>query len=165
MCFFRRSFLLFAFALAASFASSAFAQDQDFETGQNPYRSYESGNIDSIDLLTRGLNVDIPLISYPQRGGKLALEFDLHYINQGNWWNYSGGGYTSSGPNLTNGFGVILKDFPSTWGASCESLGDSYGTYTCSASVTMSDGSSRSMLPITVKNWESEDTIGLQIDG
>ena len=165
MCFFRRSFLLFAFALAASFASSAFAQDQDFETGQNPYRSYESGNIDSIDLLTRGLNVDIPLISYPQRGGKLALEFDLHYINQGNWWNYSGGGYTSSGPNLTNGFGVILKDFPSTWGASCESLGDSYGTYTCSASVTMSDGSSRSMLPITVKNWESEDTSGFQMDG
>jgi RHS repeat-associated protein len=151
-----------------SFAPSAIAQEtQDYETGLNPYQSYQSGNIDSINLFNRGLNVDIPLISYPQRGGKLHLDFDLHYINQGNWYNCTPGTNCSSfyGTGLTNGFGVILKNWPSIWGTTCQALGDQYGTWTCQGSATMSDGSSHSMQPITLSSWESQDTSGFQMDG
>ena len=161
---------LVASLMIISLAPSAVAQqDQDFETGLNPYRTYQAGNIDSINMLNHGLNVDIPLISYPQRGGKLSLAFDLHYTNQGNWYNCSPGtncsGFYGSGPFLTNGFGVILKNWPSIWGATCQSLGDSYGTWTCQGSATMSDGSNHSMYPITPTSWDSNDTSGLQIDG
>jgi RHS repeat-associated protein len=161
---------LFASLMIMSLAPSAIAQqDQDFETGLNPYATYQSGNIDSINVLNRGLNVDIPLISYPQRGGKLNLDFDLHYINQGNWFNCTPGtncsGYYGSGQALINGFAVILKNWPSTWGTTCQSTGDQYGDWTCQGSATMFDGSVHSMLPITVSNWESDDTSGLQLGG
>src|SRR3984885_2147526 len=161
---------LFASLTLISLAPSAIAQqDQVFETGLNPYRTYQSGNIDSINVLNRGLNVDIPLISYPQRGGKLNLDFDLHYINQGNWYNCTPGtncsGYYGSGQALINGFGVIPKNWPSYWGTTCQSTGDQYGDWTCQGSATMSDGSVHSMLPVTVSNWESEDTSGLQMGG
>jgi RHS repeat-associated protein len=159
---------LVASLMIISFAPSAIAQEtQDYETGLNPYQSYQSGNIDSINLFNRSLNVDIPLISYPQRGGKLHLDFDLHYMNQGNWYNCTPGTNCSSfyGTGLTNGFGVILKNWPSTWGTTCQALGDQYGTWTCQGSATMSDGSSHSMLPITLNSWESQDTSGLQMDG
>lgn len=150
------------------FAPSAVAQEnQVYETGLNPYQTYQGGNIDSINLFNRGLNVDIPLISYPQRGGKLHLDFDLHYLNQGNWYNCTPGTNCSSfyGTGLTNGFGVILKNWPSIWGTTCQALGDQYGTWTCQGSATMSDGSSHSMLPITLTSWESQDTSGFQMDG
>ena len=161
---------LVASMIIISLAPSATAQqDQAFETGLNPYRSYQSGNIDSINLLNRSLNVDIPLISYPQRGGKLQLAFDLHYINQGNWYNCNPGSncttFYGSGQALINGFGVIVKNWPSIWGTTCQATGDQYGDWTCQGSATMSDGSSHSMLPITVSNWESEDTSGLQLGG
>ena len=161
---------LVASFMIISLAPSTFAQqDQDFETGLNPYQTYQAGNIDSINLLNHGLNVDIPLISYPQRGGKLSLAFDLHYINQGNWYNCNPGSncttFYGSGQALTNGFGVILRSWPSIWGATCQSLGDSYGTWTCQASATMSDGSNHSMYPLTVTSWESNDTSGFQMDG
>jgi RHS repeat-associated protein len=161
---------LFASLMIILLAPSAIAQqDQDFETGLNPYATYQSGNIDSINVLNRGLNVDIPLISYPQRGGKLNLDFDLHYINQGNWFNCTPGtncsGYYGSGQALINGFAVILKNWPSTWGTRCQSTGDQYGDWTCQGSATMFDGSVHSMLPITVSNWESDDTSGLQLGG
>jgi RHS repeat-associated protein len=159
---------LFASLAISSLAPSAIAQqDQDYETGLNPYRTYQNGNIDSVNLFNRGLNVDIPLFSYPQRGGKLNLDFDLHYMNQGNWYNCTPGTNCSGfyGTTLTNGFDVILKNWPSTWGTTCQSLGDQYGDWTCQGSATMSDGSSHSMLPITVSNWESEDTSGLQLGG
>jgi YD repeat-containing protein len=159
---------LVASLMIISFAPSAIAQEtQDYETGLNPYQSYQSGNIDSVNLFNRGLNVDIPLISYPQRGGQLHLDFDLHYMNQGNWYDCTPGTNCSSyyGTGLTNGFGVILKNWPSIWGTTCQALGDQYGTWTCQGSATMSDGSSRSMLPITVNSWESQDTSGFQMDG
>ena len=161
--------LIASLTITALAPSAVAQQDQDFETGLNPYRTYQAGNIDSINLLNHGLNVDIPLISYPQRGGKLSLAFDLHYINQGNWYNCNPGSncttFYGSGQALTNGFGVILKNWPSIWGATCQSLGDQYGTWTCQASATMSDGSNHSMYPLTVTSWESNDTSGFQMDG
>ena len=152
-----------------SLAPSAIAQEnQVYETGLNPYRTYQFGNIDSINIFNRGLNVDIPLISYPQRGGKLHLDFVLHYINQGNWYNCNPGSNCTSfygSGALNNGFGVILKNWPSIWGTTCQSTGDQYGDWTCQGSAAMFDGSVHSMLPISVSNWESDDTSGLQMGG
>src|SRR5260221_7454964 len=48
-----------------------------------PFRTYHGGDIDSINLSNGKLNIDIPLISYPQRGGKLNLGVALHYENTG----------------------------------------------------------------------------------
>jgi RHS repeat-associated protein len=170
MRLFRALFWIVSYLAVISLVPSALAQQvQDFETGLNPYRSYQAGNIDSINLFNRGLNVDIPLISYPQRGGNLSLDFDLHYINLGNWYDCNPGSnctsFYGSGEYLDNGFFVILKNWPSTWGGTCQALGDQYGTYTCQASASMSDGSSHSMFPISLENWESHDSSKYQMDG
>ncbi|HLJ85745.1 MAG TPA: RHS repeat-associated core domain-containing protein [Candidatus Angelobacter sp.] len=52
-----------------------------FESGLRAFGSYHGGQIDNISLQTGSPIIDIPLISYPQRGGKLALNFVLHYQN------------------------------------------------------------------------------------
>jgi RHS repeat-associated protein len=57
--------------------------DEPFQTGMRYYKSYHGGDIDSVDLRTGGLMLDIPLVSYPQRGGKLKLDIVLHYWNLG----------------------------------------------------------------------------------
>jgi hypothetical protein len=48
------------------------------ESGMKPYGSYESGEIDSIALLNGKLNLDIPLVSWPQRGN-LKFGFTIRY--------------------------------------------------------------------------------------
>src|SRR5262245_2996696 len=63
--------------------------DPNSQQGVRPFASYNGGNIDIIDLSNGSLSVDIPLISYPQRGGKLGLSFKLHYRNNGNYYDVS----------------------------------------------------------------------------
>ena len=53
--------------------------DPAFQQATQPFASYHGGNVDKVDLLSGNLSVDIPLMSYPQRGGKLGLTFYLHY--------------------------------------------------------------------------------------
>src|ERR1700730_1808098 len=53
----------------------------DDEMGMLPYQSYHGGDIDSISLTTGMLNINYPLLFYPQRG-KLHLSFNLFYNNQ-----------------------------------------------------------------------------------
>lgn len=67
--------LLFA-AMAANAQTVAGA-----EQGMKPYGSYEGGNIDSISMVNGSLTLHIPIISYPQRGGKLHMDFYLYYAN------------------------------------------------------------------------------------
>lgn len=65
-------------------ALPAFGQDDpNFEIGLKPYGSYHMGNIDTVSVGNGSLALDIPLISYPQRGGKLKLDFSFHYFNEG----------------------------------------------------------------------------------
>lgn len=65
-------------------AKCAWAQnDPIFDTGMKPFASYSGGNIDTINLYNGELNLNIPLISYPQRGGKLKLDFHLRYADVG----------------------------------------------------------------------------------
>ena len=51
----------------------------DFSSGFTPYQSYHGGDIDSINTGTGSLNLHIPLISFPQRGGRLRLNFSINY--------------------------------------------------------------------------------------
>lgn len=76
---------MIVFTVFLSFASTfAFAQaDVNVEQGTKPYGSYMGGDIDSVSLTNGNLNLHIPLVSYPQRGGRLKLEFFLRYNNKG----------------------------------------------------------------------------------
>ena len=51
------------------------------EQGIKPYGSYEGGDIDSVSMVNGNLTLHIPLISYPQRGGRLHMGFALVYSN------------------------------------------------------------------------------------
>jgi RHS repeat-associated protein len=88
-----------------SHAVGVSAQDPDPQVGMRLHDSYVGGKIDTISSSTGGLVVDIPLMSYPQRGGELTLDFALHYENRGaygaqiciltcQWtWFYRGSGF------------------------------------------------------------------------
>src|ERR1035441_6253661 len=96
--------LLAGFALCF-FASRLAAQDySNTAVGIQPGITYLGGEIDAINPLNGIINVHIPLISYPQRGGKLKLDFSLRqamklsiWVVKGNpkldtettysWWN------------------------------------------------------------------------------
>lgn len=58
-------------------------QDPPFELGLKPFGSYHGGNIDNINVMNGQLGLDIPLISYPQRGGRLKLDYHLRYLDVG----------------------------------------------------------------------------------
>lgn len=51
------------------------------EQGMKPYGSYEGGDIDSISMVNGNLTLHIPLISFPQRGGKLKASYSIVYNN------------------------------------------------------------------------------------
>jgi len=70
------SIFLFAVGVSAQ-------QDPDPQLGIRPYDIYNVGSIDKISFTTGSLALDIPLISYPQRGGQLKLDFALHFENHG----------------------------------------------------------------------------------
>jgi RHS repeat-associated protein len=73
------SILLFGFAAVAC------AQDDgpnpNFDSGINPYQSLRGGDIDTIDMSNGNLIVQIPMLSYPQRG-ILKLDLGLTYNNR-----------------------------------------------------------------------------------
>jgi len=60
--------------------ATAHAQDvAGLEQGLKPYGSYDGGNLDSVSMVNGGLSLQIPLVSYPQRGGKLNVSFSIGY--------------------------------------------------------------------------------------
>jgi hypothetical protein len=67
------------FFMAAVFAS---AQDlAGIEQGIKPYGSYEGGDIDFVSMVNGSLQVRIPLVSLPQRGGRVKVDYTLLYQN------------------------------------------------------------------------------------
>jgi RHS repeat-associated protein len=52
-------------------------QTPDIAPGIQPSQSYSGGQFDAINLQNGNLTARLPLISYPQRGGKLKLSFSL----------------------------------------------------------------------------------------
>lgn len=71
-------------AVGCAFVLPAFAQQNaNLEQGLKPYGMYQGGNLDSISITNRNLTLHIPIVSYPQRGGKLRLNFMGIYNNKG----------------------------------------------------------------------------------
>jgi RHS repeat-associated protein len=80
--------LLFRSAcLASILLSPAFSRAQspttDVQQGLVPYGSFQHGDIDHVNLANGNVFARIPLVSYPQRGGKLKLSFSAVANNKG----------------------------------------------------------------------------------
>lgn len=56
-------------------------EDPTLERGLKAYGAFEGGSIDSIGMTNGNLNLHIPLVSYPQRGGELHFGFYVKYDN------------------------------------------------------------------------------------
>src|SRR5882724_10675920 len=100
----RRSLAMSALVLVLIFVSSLFlAPSSDAQTGSGPFSevglkpfgAFQAGGIDQINLLNGSLNLNIPLVSFPQRGGALHLGFNVSYQNQVFW-------YHAPPPNVCN---------------------------------------------------------------
>jgi RHS repeat-associated protein len=76
---------LFLATVCAAIAVSAYGQSPtpDAQQGLVPYGSFQSGDIDQVNLATGNVFARIPLVSYPQRGGKLKLSFSAVANNKG----------------------------------------------------------------------------------
>ena len=162
-------FVLMAVALLAQ---SVRAQDDpNFEIGLKPYGSYHMGNIDTISLANGSLGVDIPLISYPQRGGKLTLDFSLHYSNGSSYQKYvcytePFGSECVYEPFGTSADIYVIDKQALTYvfgGASSCSLFKSTGESFCNFSVSDSDGASHLYAPTSTAStaYRSIDASGL----
>jgi RHS repeat-associated protein len=78
------SFFFFSRLLVAQ------APTVDTQQGIVPASSLQVADIDSVNLGTGNVFVKIPLVSYPQRGGKLRLAFSFYDTNK-NWYIYNNG--------------------------------------------------------------------------
>jgi YD repeat-containing protein len=57
----------------------------DTATGLSPYAVYKGGDIDNVNPASGNLFLDIPLVSFPQRGKDLRLAFHI-YFNDKQWY-------------------------------------------------------------------------------
>src|ERR1051326_522571 len=74
----------------------AFAQEPfDLQKGLTPYGSYNGGNLDSVNMLNGNVTLHIPLISFPQRGRTLDLNYSIYDNDKKFIFNY-----VMSGPNV-----------------------------------------------------------------
>ncbi len=158
----------------------------DDQQGMQPYQSYHGGDIDSINLSTGMLNLDVPFLSYPQRGS-LHLSFNLYYNDspqhlkqicpqQGTCvWEWEGSNYpnvawaqdvTVSGTNMA----VVYNKGKS----------DQYTKYSANWTLATADGSkhiiaNQGTLTIINQNplvftqgsgpWETLDATGWRVNG
>jgi RHS repeat-associated protein len=83
---FNRLFAALLLLLFASVPALAQQDDPTTEFGLKPFGSFQGGDIDNVNLLNGWLNVHIPLVSYPQRGGKLKLSFSAVYLGPTLTW-------------------------------------------------------------------------------
>ena len=164
------SLLLLSFFLLS--ASLAYTQDlSGLEQGIKPYGSYHGGDIDSISMVNGDLSLHIPLISWPQRGGKLQLGFEVVYNNpiytlidnrvngicplQCYTWELAGASsqYTRAGLALNFGLPTLgaTLTYPSGSG-SCPLI----------KAINMQDpdGATHLLEPDTSSEWMSVDTTG-----
>jgi len=72
--------LLLGLAARPGFAQS----NPNTDNWIHPYAGIDAGSIDSVDVGTGTLAVDIPLVSYPERGNLPPLVIKIHYADK-NW--------------------------------------------------------------------------------
>jgi hypothetical protein len=54
--------------------------DPIFELGYKPFGSFQGQNFDTVNVLNGYVDFHVPFVSYPQRGGKLKMDFFFHYL-------------------------------------------------------------------------------------
>jgi hypothetical protein len=146
----------------------------DLLTGDRPFGSYQRSAVDSIDLSNGRPIIDIPLISYPQRGGKLQLNFVLRYHSPIHTVTGNGevlGGMTGclpsafGGPCIVfpydSGFSGIIETGLRTASAIC--AGGAPYSYDCNVQVITPDGS-HPMAPVGSNTYRAADGTGYRID-
>ncbi len=57
--------------------------DPALEAGLKPFGTFQGSNIDFVSTTTGRLHVHIPLLSYPQRGGRLHADYFIVYDKPG----------------------------------------------------------------------------------
>src|SRR5579862_6472078 len=73
--------LLFAALTSTAHAQSLPSPTPDDQLGMQPYGSFHGGDIDVIGLSNGTLSLNMPFLSYPQRGS-LKFSFNLYYNNE-----------------------------------------------------------------------------------
>ncbi len=161
-----RFFLSVAFSLA--FCAYSGAQqlnvDPTLERGLKPYGAFEGGAIDSISMTNGSLNLHIPMVSYPQRGGKLHFGFYLKYSNDSYIHTPSTIPACTTPPyddcdygDYVNGSLIqIVPDFDFTAGATGTIPPAGHAAY---AIVNSPDGSRHEMIA-TSNGWRTIDATG-----
>ena len=91
---------LFVFLLPGSFRATALGQNSlsvptpDTAIGNSPLASYDVGAIDAVNPVNGNLFLQLPLLSFPQRGKSLRLNFKIYYNDKA--WNIR---YNPPNPN------------------------------------------------------------------
>ncbi len=151
-----------------AFGGSAFCQeDPNVATGLKAFGTYNQGNIDRINVSNGALSVDIPIISYPQRGGRLKLNLALHYENRGN---YADQVCTDDGDvpycafqgpfGFIHGFNIVQEGVPVLLASASDSGANGFETE--NALVMTPDGGTHALEPTNNSVWGSIDGSGYQ---
>jgi YD repeat-containing protein len=137
------AFTLATGALSLLSRQSVAQTDPPQTIGMAPFGSYHGSDIDSVDLTNGNLTVIAPLISYPQRGGKLTLNFDIVY-NAKSWHWKTVCPHSCYQESYFQGNGVEVSDTQSM-GLSNSATYQPYGTsYTWGVSTSVKDFSGSS---------------------
>lgn len=155
-----------AFPISPQCSCRERTKSSGIEQGIKPYGSYEGGDIDSVSMVNGSVTLHIPLLSYPQRGGKLHVGFSLVYANPilqpqatcdgfrhictKSWYNVDYG--QAAGTGLTYPYAINpVADFVPRIGASL--LG---ATYT----ATEPDGAVHQLVTVGSSQYRSLDATG-----
>src|SRR6266700_494262 len=115
---------------------SGFARAQAVnQDGFKPYGSYQGSDIDTVNLSNGHVDLQLPIVGYPQRGGKLGLNFMVRY-DASHWYESMD---CSKGPQ----FGCIFqwKGGGGRLRLGWEQIGDVRSFLGQTGSVTLPDGS------------------------
>ena len=157
--------IIVVMSLLIAGAKPSYAQSGvDLLSGFRPFGTYQQGDIDSIDLSNGKPIIEIPLISYPQRGGKLQETFVIRYHNTGQIL----GGQPGCFPSITGGpcivfpydsgfSGIIQKGIV---GANYGCTGGPPFAYACSINVIDSGGGSHPMSATGSNAFRAADGTG-----
>jgi len=74
------------------------AQDSfDMQRGLTPYGSFKGGDLDSVNMVNGNLIAHIPILSFPQRGKSLRLNYNIYYNDKQYYLNYTMNGLVVTG--------------------------------------------------------------------
>src|SRR5713101_382098 len=175
-------FRLFAalFLLCGLLFSQDNPNNPNTENGLKPYGSFHGGDIDTVSLTNGNVILHIPLLSYPQRGSDLRVNFFLEMNSKG-WsverngpnaqnytyhWNWDGHGvWNNHGVALTmdQGIAVTRTRIVTDWTDHPD--WDTVEINCCEA-IT-SDGSSHDLLQFDVSDnniYRTYDTTGIRFN-